>query len=244
MVRRRLDVCRGTMSTSLTVVSAANDCWNRIGIGGDRTCPELETHIHCRSCPVFASAARTFFDRSAPDGYLAECTEILAEEKQADREDSFSVLLFRLADEWLSLVPKALAEVTSPRPVHRIPHNNNAALAGLVNVRGQLLPCLSLHSFLGVDPPEQASQTNDVAKNGHLAGSRMVVMENKVERWAFHADEVRGVQRIWQSQLHTVPSSLSKISHSYVRGVFTWNDQTVGILDEHSVFSALRSLGK
>ena len=25
---------------------AANDCWNRIGTTGDRSCPELETHIH------------------------------------------------------------------------------------------------------------------------------------------------------------------------------------------------------
>ena len=35
------------------------DCWNKIGIAGDRSCPELTKHIVCQNCPVFASAART-----------------------------------------------------------------------------------------------------------------------------------------------------------------------------------------
>ena len=62
------------------------DCWNRIGTSGDRTCPELQIHIHCRNCPVFASAARTFFDRPAPEGYLAEWTQWLAGSPSPDGE--------------------------------------------------------------------------------------------------------------------------------------------------------------
>src|ERR1700733_11671904 len=52
-------------------VPGDSDCWNHIGVAGDRSCPELETFIHCRNCPVFSAAARTFFDRPAPEGYLA-----------------------------------------------------------------------------------------------------------------------------------------------------------------------------
>src|ERR1700679_1678049 len=55
-----------------------DDCWSRIGVSGDRTCPELNSHIHCRNCPVFATAARTFFDRPAPEGYLAGWSRWLA----------------------------------------------------------------------------------------------------------------------------------------------------------------------
>src|SRR5271170_8084723 len=47
------------------------DCWNKIGVSGDQSCPELKSFIHCRNCHVFAAAARTFFDRPAPEGYLA-----------------------------------------------------------------------------------------------------------------------------------------------------------------------------
>ena len=32
----------------------AGDCWNRIGVNGDRSCPELTSFVHCRNCPVFA----------------------------------------------------------------------------------------------------------------------------------------------------------------------------------------------
>ena len=55
-----------------------DDCWSHIGVSGDRTCPELSSFIHCRNCPVFATAARTFFDRPAPEGYLAGWSRWLA----------------------------------------------------------------------------------------------------------------------------------------------------------------------
>src|SRR5215472_14146833 len=70
--------CSSSNSPLTTLQFAGTDCWNRIGISGDRSCPELEAHIHCRNCPVFASAARAFFDRPAPEGYLAEWTQWLA----------------------------------------------------------------------------------------------------------------------------------------------------------------------
>src|SRR4029077_5730556 len=28
-----------------------DDCWNRIGVRGDASCPELKHHVHCRNCP-------------------------------------------------------------------------------------------------------------------------------------------------------------------------------------------------
>ena len=60
------------------------DCWSHIGVSGDRTCPELSSFIHCRNCPVFAAAARTFFDRPAPEGYLAGWSRWLAGSVEQD----------------------------------------------------------------------------------------------------------------------------------------------------------------
>ena len=43
-----------------------DDCWNRIGIRGDQSCPKLPEYVHCRNCPVYASAARRLLDRLPP----------------------------------------------------------------------------------------------------------------------------------------------------------------------------------
>ena len=38
------------------------DCWNRIGVRGDASCPELADCAHCRHCATYsASAARLLY---------------------------------------------------------------------------------------------------------------------------------------------------------------------------------------
>src|SRR4029077_20883676 len=111
-------------------VPGEGDCWNHIGVSGDRTCPELNTFIHCRNCPVFAAAARTFFDRPAPEGYLADWARWLAasegreargagndqdQDSIVSNGDGISVLIFRLGEEWLAFRTDTVAQVTTPR---------------------------------------------------------------------------------------------------------------------------------
>ncbi len=233
------------MSESLPLVTLDAVCWNEIGVGGDRSCPELKTHIHCRNCPVYSRAAKSFFDRPAPEGYLSDWTGLLAQEKHAGDGDHVSVLIFRLHDEWLALAAKALSEVTDPRPVHRIPHRSNAILEGLVNIRGQILLCVSLHGLLSVEPAAPASRGgSEGAGGGRESHPRLVVIEKKAERWAFMADEIRSVHRIPQADLRGVPSTLSRTSQRYSQAVFTWRDRSVGLLDDQRVLAGLGGLGR
>ena len=111
------------------------DCWNRIGVNGDGTCPELAEHVHCRNCPVFARAARGFFERRAPEGYLAEWADLLGRPVDRGTTDAASLLVFRLGREWLALALSVVAEVTDLRPVHRVPHRTNRVFSGLVSLR-------------------------------------------------------------------------------------------------------------
>src|SRR5262249_4114762 len=190
--------------------AASGDCWRRIGVAGDRSCPELSTFIHCRNCPVFADAARSFFDRPAPEGYLAEWTRWLAETdclgpgeeaegspvkdqgEIQDQREWVSVLIFRLGGEWLAWPTGAIVAVTRPRPVHRVPHRFHRVFTGLVNLHGQAQLCVSLHGLLGVDVP--------------ASSPRLVVVRDRerAETWAFGADEVLGVHRVPRSQWRSV----------------------------------------
>ena len=124
------------MSSALPVV-AVDACWNRIGVRGDRSCPELAKVTHCHNCPVFAAAGRRFLDAPSPPDYIDEWTVRLAAPDDGAAQEEFSALVFRLGDEWLALPVGVLVEVTRPRPPHRIPHRGGL-LAGVVNIRGEL----------------------------------------------------------------------------------------------------------
>jgi chemotaxis-related protein WspD len=231
-----------------TVKAGDRDCWNRIGVTGDRTCGELITHIHCRNCPVFAMAARAFFDRPAPAGYLAEWGRWLAEsDALSDRGDDAeggsvesheahrggtSVLIFRLSTEWLALPTATVAEVTVPRPIHRVPHRSNHVLSGVVTLHGQVTLCVSLHGLLGVDITHPAPH--------------MIVLRdpNHVANWVFPADEVLGVRRVPRSHLRAVPSTLVNPAVGFSQAIIAWDGRSVGLLDEHRILAALGSFGE
>ncbi len=224
-------------------------CWHRIGVAGDRSCPELDTFIHCRNCPAFAAAARGFFDRHAPEGYLAEWSSWLAgagaecgvataaEARCDDEEDALaqregvSLLVFRLGPEWLAFRTRAVAEVTRPRPLHRVPHRSNAIFLGLVNLQGQAQLCVSLHGLMGIESPGSPP--------------RLIVLRDRkrAETWAFAADEVLGVHRVPRGRWGPVPSTLANPSVGFSQAVLDWDGHSVGLLDEVRVFAALRELG-
>jgi len=214
------------------VVAPMADCWRHVGVSGDRSCPELATFIHCRNCPALAAAARRFFDRPAPAGYLESWREALDQPVAAVDADTRSVLIFRLGDEWLALPSAVLVEVTLPRKVHRVPHRSGAALAGIVNIRGQLQVCVRLEGLMGLPAPTagtwQAAPT-----------ARLLVVERGGERWVFRVDEVAGLHRVPDRALRDAPATVSAANTRTTRALFPWQDRTVGLLDEASLLDGL-----
>ena len=225
-----------TAGLSRHVVAPMDNCWRHIGVSGDRSCPELATFIHCRNCPVLTSAARRFFDRPAPAGYLDSWREILEQPEVARDADTRSVLVFRLGDEWLALPTAVLAEVTSPRQLHRVPHRSNAELAGIVNIRGQLQVCILLEGLLGL--PAAAVGIPVAAST-----ARLIVVERVgdrgAERWVFRVDEVAGVHRVPGQSLRDVPATVSGAGTRATTALFSWHDRTVGLLDVSRLLDGL-----
>src|SRR5947208_15363844 len=110
------------MTLPVVAVNAQTDCWHRIGVWGNRSCPELLKVVHCHNCPVFAAASRGFLDAPPPENYLEEWTGRLAAPIEEPATDLQSVLIFRLGEEWLALRVQVLLEVSNPRSIHRIHH--------------------------------------------------------------------------------------------------------------------------
>jgi chemotaxis-related protein WspD len=220
-------------------------CWRHIGVTGDRSCKELQTYIHCRNCPVMAEAARAFFDRSAPIGYLESWSGILEERGPQPDPEVVSVLVFRLADEWLALPTAVLVEVTKDRRCHRVPHRTGGVLEGLVNIRGQLQLCVSARRLLGIEDgaPGHAPPATNPLRTDDVELSRLLVVERQgrhgPDRWVFPVDQVAGVVRVGQATLRAVPATVSQSGARYCQALFDWHELIVGILDETRFLDAL-----
>jgi chemotaxis-related protein WspD len=213
------------------------DCWNRIGVRGDRSCPTLAEVGHCQNCPVYSAAGRRFLDAPSPPGYLEEWTDRLAVPTEDAATDLEGVLVFRLADEWLALSVHVLVEVALPRPVRRVPHRP-AVLAGLVNIRGELYLCAYLNRVLGITPSAAGPSLTPASPP---ATARLLVVRREGERWVLPVDEVDQVRRVPRGAITRPPATVGRAAAHLTRGVFPLDRRSVGLLDEERVFEVLRA---
>ena len=204
-------------------------CWRRIGVHGDKSCPELVAAVHCRNCPVFAAEAQSLFDRPLPPGYEQEWSRRLAEPRRIESGNAHSVLVFTLGAELLAFPTSCLVEIAERRTVHRIPHWPNRLLEGLVNVRGKLELCVSLRDFLGV-------QSREVHQDKPLR-PRLLVTQMNQKSWVFPVDDVHGVQHLPPDALTEAPATLR--GEGFTRGLLRWEEKRAGFLDADRLFSAL-----
>jgi chemotaxis-related protein WspD len=216
-----------------------DDCWNRIGVRGDSSCPKLAEYSRCLNCPVFEQAAARLLDRPLTDA--ERVTPVVATPQPGNAATAQSALIFRIAEEWLALPTVALRHVEDIRPIHSLPHRRNRIVLGLVNIRGALTVAASLGELLHLDRAPGGKLAAGNGSRASTAYARMLVAAHRGEPVAFPVDEVEGVARFAASSLLPVPTTLAHASHA--RGVLAWRDRSVGLLDTDRVFDSLaRSL--
>ena len=207
-----------------------DDCWNAIGVRGDRSCPRLVEAVHCRNCPVYADAGRSLFERPPPEGYAAEWAERLAAPEPPRAGATHPVVLFRVGEEWYALDVRVAVEVAPHRPVRRVPHQTDRVLAGLVNIRGELQLAVSLPHLLGTAEATAAAG----------AAARLLVVEQAGARWVLAVDAVEDIYDAPAADLTGLPATVAEGSRVFTRSAFRWRGHTVGYLDADRLFAALR----
>jgi chemotaxis-related protein WspD len=232
-----------TLATPARGVDAArpgielHDCWNRIGVAGDGSCGELQKFVHCRNCPVYWQAGVQLLNRALPEEYRREWTLHYSQEKKSAPVARTSIVMFRIGAEWLALPTTAFQEVAERRAIHSLPHRRHGVVLGLVNVRGELLICVSVGRLLGLETgaarQEKTRSTYD----------RMLVSNWDGKRLVFPVDEIHGIHRYHTSEVQEAPATISHAAVSYTHGILSWRGRTVGLLDADVLFSTLnRSL--
>jgi chemotaxis-related protein WspD len=167
-----------------------------------------------------------------PADYLRDWTTQLAQPKPAPEHVVASVVVFRVGDAWLALSTAVLREVSIPLAIRRVPHRSGDAFLGLVNVRGELRLCVSLHAMF--DEP---------LREGGRGASCLVVSRDDLD-CVFPVDEVEGMHDVLDEELGELPSTLTKSASGYASRMFRSGDKTVAFLDDDLFFTAIaRRLG-
>ena len=211
------------------------DCWNQIGVWGKQgqTCEKLDDVIHCYNCAEFISAGRLLFDREATEEYREEWHKLLNKDKHSEIKSNAAVV-FRLGDEWFALQADIFQEIIKSHNVHRIPHNRNPFLKGLVSIRGELLLCISLGQVLGIE--KGAQQGEDISQGIY---KRMVVIETGNHKYVFPVSEIRDMHHYADSELEIAPATAHTGANSFLKGVLSWKDKYVGCLDQKALLSVI-----
>lgn len=225
--------------------SPLHACWSQAGVWGRGDCGELAKVHHCRNCPVYSAAAALMLDGALPEGYLDATTAHYAAPPPDPARDTASILIFRIGPEWLALPLTALEEIVERRPLHSLPHAASPFLKGLVNVRGQLLLCLSLTKIL------QLPERSPTAKTAQTIFERLLVLTSEKGRLVFPVSEVAGLHRHRPAELREPPATVTRAGAHFTKAVLPWRyvrrdvpnrepeDVRVGVLDAAALLQAI-----
>lgn len=215
---------------------AVDACWRQAGVAGDRSCPELARHVHCRNCPVHAGAAQRNLQRPVDQDYRADWARELGRPAPAPVHTDAAAMVFRVGAEWLAAPLSLVASVAYTAPPHRLPHRSGGALLGIVNVDGRLLPAVSLAALLGIDAAAVPSPSN------RHAFARLLVLAAAGQVYALPVDEVHGVLRYAAAALRPPAATVGRAPVPLVAGIVADATRQAGLLDGVLLEAQLRGL--
>jgi chemotaxis-related protein WspD len=217
----------------------ATSCWNKIGVWGEEdmlSCPKLKDVIHCRNCDVFINGGRSLLNSTPPPGYLTEWTKQIANKKEEITENSDSVIVFRLENEWLALPAAIFQEIDNIRTIHRIPYKTDGVFLGLTNIKGELQLCFSLKAFMGTGVEKDISPS-EIATSSKR---KFLVIKKEGSTWVFPVDEIVGIYKYNMQEILNIPSTVSKVKSTFTKTIFKFKEKTVGVLDDELIIYALK----
>lgn len=214
-----------------------NKCWKKSRLDTEEVCEKLNEFGNCRNCPDFSLAARSLLDRPFSNVLLDDWSERLSGVKDSSISNEISVVIFRISDEWLALDTHFMQEVAEIKMIHTVPARTNSVFLGLVNVNGELLPCMSSVEIFGL------TENFHSHPEGKQSYRRMIAVQKENNRFVFQVDEVLCVSQISRDVMEPLPDTLVSSDNALTTKLFDFEGATVGFLDTERFFQALtRSL--
>ncbi|UCC12366.1 MAG: purine-binding chemotaxis protein CheW [candidate division WOR-3 bacterium] len=128
-----------------------------------------------------------------------------------------SIILFRVANELVGVDIGCVREVAEGHQPVFVP-NTPDFLVGMVNIRGEVIPVISLHRRLGLADQEVAN--------------KLLIIEDKGRLAAIVVDELMGTRKINKKYINTRAELLStKKEKRFFLGVYEGDKKPILLLD-------------
>lgn len=203
---------------------------------GKEKCPELDTYIHCRNCPVYSKSGRKLLRTEPPEGYRSEWTKLLAQEKTIKPMNVKAAFVFRSGNDWLALPSHMIQEVVNIGQIHAIPNITSKVLRGLVNIHGRLQICVSIGRVLGI---EKRIRTAEELEPDYISPERLVVVRQDSHHIAFPVSEVKGIVRYTPDMIKEPPVTVTGSKAVYTEGILQIDGKDIGLLKNKPLFKTL-----
>ena len=92
------------------------------------------------------------------------------------------------------------------------------------------LVCISLARALGLEKTQEKKRTTQ---------QRLLVISDEGRRLVFPVDEVGGIHHFSQKEVKPIPTTLAGVAAVHTTGVLSWQNKSVGCLDEQLLFYTL-----
>lgn len=136
-----------------------------------------------------------------------------------------SVVAFRIGAEWLALPTPMLLRVAPHVVPHRVPHRTARGLRGIVNVGGQLYPCVALAELLGIDADGGSART------GRHTFARLLLVQWEHRAYALPVADLHGVVRYAGARVQPPAATINRGVQPYLSGVLAEADMRIGVLE-------------
>jgi len=153
-----------------------------------------------------------------------ETTALVKTGEAAQNHELIQLVSFCLDNEEYAVEVLKVREIIRMPEITRMPNTPNYA-EGIINLRGKVIPVISMRKKFGLCDSEYSRST------------RIVVTDISTGLTGFIVDSVSEVIRIYRSEIQPPPSAVAadKVSQEYICGVINRSDRMLIFLDMENV---------
>lgn len=149
--------------------------------------------------------------------------EDLFYEKREKEQETLQIIIFRLAQEWYGVEITKVKEILKTSKITYLP-SSPESIAGIVNLRGNILSITDLKKMFGLPHEEPTEKT------------RIIAIASGIWETGVLVDEVVDSVKVPVHEIEPSLFTLSKDGGQYIEGHCRVGNQLIGLINVEKVF--------